>query len=1807
MSFPPKNQDPDTIPFNFSLSGSPLSSISASPDIIPSSDTEDEDENMILVEEAIDDEETEDEDNPRPSNSWGGKSNPIELDKTQSTGVLPSPPSQSEYESYTGSATEYGVRRVDSDEIVTVGEPSDRIFALDDYTQSLYKTMFHIYSNPGIQTSMEMLKSWSLRFLFIPERRDAYLIFIRPRSESDTHLPNPVQETTQPKSWNIFQPLNLFRASSSPSSSSSSSIDRTQWKGETVQTRVQAILKLLKQDAIGYLGTYLSTTQPSKDESLVTVTQLLESVFELEPTFFNDIQRDMGFSNIDQMQMIVFNLDQMAVHPSEVTLDSNQRESVNDFITPASRYILPNILATFIHYQLVPQVAADPNYYNLFLRDLERGWTFIRELNYEDYNQFLLKTHQTFFERKNMFQKTFIALRGYELLIRLFSLERQKQISTITYWYNGGIVPYDKEKSDIQSPTSRINVEIWNATSTYGIQDHILRDLSQLTSVMQSHANNSLSPLDFSTNTSYLIAIDVTRPKWVQETINSWQEFTKQNLALIGTRFHPQTQSKSMFPSLHCITIFFVPPYTNGLHNVEVILQRQQAVIQAFIQSGQWNPPGSVHIFNEEKDTLSHWDFTIPIYPPEKILAILNGKFVQDIVSELLNHGVFSSTVQERRKTQTPYDIYMSIKNFYKTTTIPLSEKIDDSSLDFPLAQPRLDRTPPETPQKHTLPVSSSPFQTPVRQVIKSTVPATTPLSRGYATMGAPRPTTFSNASTPSSFSQLNSTMKKNQGYPYTPKQVSFYINDDVSSTATTPDMNRMRSTPESSTMSSSSSSSSKQSKPDVSRSLETLFKSMPPYPMSTSRSIIETPSQHRIPTSFPQVSALPSQPVQSSSSASPSSVLPMPPQREVPASLQQQSEDHLTPVAVLERYWGVGKKQVITNDGGGDCLFLSISRFLFGDERHHGVLRRLSIWYILQVLSSPDQYTWFTSNTLCCEEFQVRAIKQLISELNLYHESIHGTKTWPASRWTKMFQKTGVIGASIRGEGKHPLETQQGQQSFITQVLFQGIPFEDLFVSPNEIQKLVFVDADLEMRTRIEAVEDSEGGLSQDVKELWDRDAVKLMKRKIILHSVDLTGPLLRSLCIMANSHEYAFDFELFILSKLFKFQPYVVDSFATWTPIFGGTQYPKRSEPEGDYLDLKNYAQEPDNVMYIFHYKSSPYDFGTHYEVILDKSEAQRRVTARSGNEDMDTSAVSFQRKEHALSIIYHQDYAFLNQMDQLNWTHFTPYIHYSDACPITWNTFKQSIHNKDKLVFPRFLREDARRREEERVKEKTGQQQLIQPPPISSSPIPIPTESSVPPVRTNHEKETVVTVYVIDSRTVFHNFKHEDRAYEEMVNSQIMKPLQQALQMAKAKKASLRFTSFDVIRVKQLTDVKKGVRGILVFFYVLEEKRPLPAEPKIPWVEGERSILSFLRTWEQSPLNYAKFLVLSRDNQSHTLGAELPANNILPERVNTTNPDILIAIRSDNLLTTNQVGRWLVTSDSSLVEQGMFIHSTLNQQTLKNLIEYIEETIRLRDWEKPIFPFQFVPDQPVIRIRPFASPSPSTTGSTPSASRSLFPRSSSPNLPSSIPLETKMEPNLNLNLNPVAATMPPPISNIYAFDWKTPHNKNFRLSMRYSNEKGWGVFAEQKIPKDTYLADYQGELLPAADVNKSRDYDQNTYLFVFSLPKVTGNRQWVIDAQTVPINEIGSGKLKYGIGRYFNHAGASKANLKTHIINSGKTLDVKEVGGKIMKYPQDVHIRIYTTKDVLPDQELTMSYGLPEHWTDIQKKKHPYLAEL
>ena len=112
--------------------------------------------------------------------------------------------------------------------------------------------------------------------------------------------------------------------------------------------------------------------------------------------------------------------------------------------------------------------------------------------------------------------------------------------------------------------------------------------------------------------------------------------------------------------------------------------------------------------------------------------------------------------------------------------------------------------------------------------------------------------------------------------------------------------------------------------------------------------------------------------------------------------------------------------------------------------------------------------------------------------------------------------------------------------------------------------------------------------------------------------------------------------------------------------------------------------------------------------------------------------------------------------------------------------------------------------------------------------------------------------------------------------------------------------------------------------------------------------------------------------------------------------------------------------------------------------------------------------------------------------------------------------------------------------------------RLVRRRSKLHGWGVFALDPITKNTRIAEYAGEKIPAGRSN-SREADQlrRGDIWCFSV-----NRRWVRDA------EVGG-----NIAKYINHA--CKPNCYSQVI--GDTIWIR--AGRNIRKGEELSYNYYT----------------------------------
>src|SRR5436305_5547037 len=115
--------------------------------------------------------------------------------------------------------------------------------------------------------------------------------------------------------------------------------------------------------------------------------------------------------------------------------------------------------------------------------------------------------------------------------------------------------------------------------------------------------------------------------------------------------------------------------------------------------------------------------------------------------------------------------------------------------------------------------------------------------------------------------------------------------------------------------------------------------------------------------------------------------------------------------------------------------------------------------------------------------------------------------------------------------------------------------------------------------------------------------------------------------------------------------------------------------------------------------------------------------------------------------------------------------------------------------------------------------------------------------------------------------------------------------------------------------------------------------------------------------------------------------------------------------------------------------------------------------------------------------------------------------------------------------------------------------KITRRRSRLHGWGVFAQQRITKNTRIIDYAGEL-----IDHDESYTRETkYLEQGCIWCFTVNRRWVRDAN-----------VNGNVARFINHA--CRPNCYSQI--DGKTIWIR--AGKNIKAGEELTYDYYTDGD-------------------------------
>ena len=134
------------------------------------------------------------------------------------------------------------------------------------------------------------------------------------------------------------------------------------------------------------------------------------------------------------------------------------------------------------------------------------------------------------------------------------------------------------------------------------------------------------------------------------------------------------------------------------------------------------------------------------------------------------------------------------------------------------------------------------------------------------------------------------------------------------------------------------------------------------------------------------------------------------------------------------------------------------------------------------------------------------------------------------------------------------------------------------------------------------------------------------------------------------------------------------------------------------------------------------------------------------------------------------------------------------------------------------------------------------------------------------------------------------------------------------------------------------------------------------------------------------------------------------------------------------------------------------------------------------------------------------------------------------------------------------------------------------------GLGLFAAAEIPADTYLFDYEGEVLSEEQYFERYPDGQGCYVAVID-EQIPLSLPWIASKWTEPIYIDGIDQAKSNMARYMNSK--SKVGERTHTSNGDG--DGPNVRWKKQRYgSQSGSMHFYTLRDVKSGDELCFDYG-------------------
>ncbi|KAI8926867.1 hypothetical protein BC831DRAFT_399406 [Entophlyctis helioformis] len=126
--------------------------------------------------------------------------------------------------------------------------------------------------------------------------------------------------------------------------------------------------------------------------------------------------------------------------------------------------------------------------------------------------------------------------------------------------------------------------------------------------------------------------------------------------------------------------------------------------------------------------------------------------------------------------------------------------------------------------------------------------------------------------------------------------------------------------------------------------------------------------------------------------------------------------------------------------------------------------------------------------------------------------------------------------------------------------------------------------------------------------------------------------------------------------------------------------------------------------------------------------------------------------------------------------------------------------------------------------------------------------------------------------------------------------------------------------------------------------------------------------------------------------------------------------------------------------------------------------------------------------------------------------------------------------------------------------------KMELFWCGERGWGLRAREHIKRNTYVAQYLGELISEDEADR-RDAERKSYHFALDFNRT------LLEAQNMDMYIVDASRHG-NISRFFNHS--CDPNMAAYCVQIEST------------DPNMHHLAFFTKKDVAPGTELTFDYS-------------------